>query len=72
MEPLPRLLILTGAVLVAAGIALWAAPRIGVGRLPGDVFFDGGHVHVAFPIVTSIVVSVVLTIVLNFVVRVWR
>ena len=72
MEPLPRLLILTGVALVTAGIALWVAIRTGLGRLPGDIAFDRGNVHVAFPIMTSIIVSIVLTVVLNVVVRVWR
>lgn len=69
---MPRLLIFTGVVLVTAGLALWIAMRIGLGRLPGDIVFDRGNVHVAFPVVTSIIVSIALTIVLNVVVRVWR
>lgn len=72
MENLPRLLIFAGVALVLAGIVVWGAMRVGLGRLLGDVVFDRGSVHVAFPIVTSIVVSIVLTIVLNIAVRVWR
>jgi len=72
MENLSRLLIVAGVALVLAGVVVWAAMRLGLGRLPGDIVFGRGNVHVAFPIVTSIVLSIVLTIVLNIAVRVWR
>lgn len=59
-----RTLIIIGLVLVAAGI-LWPwISRLGLGRLPGDVFIERGNVSFYFPIVTSIVLSLVLTLVL--------
>jgi hypothetical protein len=72
MDSVARLLIVAGAVLGATGVAFWAAGRLGLGRLPGDILVRHGNVHVAFPVATSIVVSLVLTVVLNVVVRVWR
>lgn len=72
MDSVARLLIVAGVVLAATGVAFWAAGRLGLGRLPGDVFFRHGSVQFSFPIVTSIVISVVLTIALNIVVRAWR
>jgi hypothetical protein len=72
MDSVARLMIVAGVVLAAAGVAFWAAGRLGLGRLPGDISVTHGSVHFSFPIVTSIVISLVLTVVLNIVVRVWR
>jgi hypothetical protein len=72
MDSVARLLLIAGVVLGAAGVAFWAAGRLGLGRLPGDILLKHGDVHVSLPIATSIIVSLVLTVVLNIVVRVWR
>lgn len=59
-----RTLIIVGLLFVAAGI-LWPwISRLGLGRLPGDIFIERGNVSFYFPIVTSIVLSLVLTLVL--------
>jgi hypothetical protein len=65
-------MVLAGLAIALAGATLWAAARLGLGRLPGDVVIDRGNVHVAIPIVTSIVISIILTIALNVVIRLWR
>jgi Protein of unknown function (DUF2905) len=57
-----RILIVTGAALIAAGIAWPWLRRLGLGRLPGDMAIDRPGVHIYFPIVTCIVISVVLTL----------
>ncbi|MGH6889689.1 MAG: DUF2905 domain-containing protein [Rhizomicrobium sp.] len=57
-----KLLILLGAVLIAAGV-LWPwLGRIGLGRLPGDIVVNRSGVQFYFPIVTCIVISVILTL----------
>jgi len=61
-----KALIITGLVLVAAGL-LWPwLSKLGLGRLPGDIRIEteGGGFY--FPIVTCIVVSVVLSLLLWF------
>lgn len=59
---LQKLLIIVGAVILAAGL-LWPwLSRLGLGRLPGDIVVDRPGFSFAFPIVTCIVVSVVLTL----------
>ena len=57
---MPRLLILAGIVLVAAGLAMHFG--VPLGRLPGDIVIRRGNSTFYFPIVTCIVVSVLLSI----------
>ena len=59
-----RLLIVLGGVLLVAGIALTAAGRLGLGRLPGDFVYRKGNFSFYFPLMTSILLSVILTLIL--------
>lgn len=63
MRDLGRMLILLGAVLVVVGLAVTAAGRMGLGKLPGDIVYRRGNFTVYFPIVTSIVLSIVLSVI---------
>ena len=57
-----RVLILIGAVLIAAGI-FWPWLRaLNLGRLPGDIVIERPGTHIYFPIVTCILISVVLSL----------
>jgi hypothetical protein len=61
-----RFLILTGLLLVGAGILVLAAPRIPwLGRLPGDLRFGKGNVRVYFPFATCLILSLLLTLIMN-------
>ena len=61
-----KLLILAGAVLVLAGIAVILLPKIPwIGRLPGDIDFKGKNFRIYFPIVTCIILSILFTVLLN-------
>jgi len=59
-----RLLIILGALILAAGLAWPWLRRLPFGRLPGDIHVvrEGFSFH--FPIVTCIVISVVITLIL--------
>ncbi len=59
-----RLLILTGLLILAAGLAWPWLKRLPFGRLPGDIHIvrEGFSFH--FPIVTCIAVSIVITLIL--------
>ena len=59
-----RLLILTGILIFAAGLAWPWLRRLPFGRLPGDIHIvrEGFSFH--FPIVSCIVVSIVITLIL--------
>jgi hypothetical protein len=61
---LGRLLILLGAVILLAGMALTFFGRIGLGQLPGDIVYRRGNFTFYFPIATSIVLSIVLSLLL--------
>jgi Protein of unknown function (DUF2905) len=66
MSSLGRALILFGIVLIVAGVAIWAFPRVAfLGRLPGDIHIRRGNFTFYFPITTAIIISIVLTIVLS-------
>lgn len=62
MNPIAKLLIIGGAVMIVLGL-LWAAGSklLPLGRLPGDIVVEKEHVKFYFPVVTCIVVSIVLS-----------
>jgi len=64
MRDLGRLLILFGAILLAAGLVLTAAGRLGLGKLPGDIVYRRGNFSFYFPLMTSILLSIVLSLLL--------
>ena len=69
MRELGKMLVFAGVALVAVGALIWLTARRGglplrLGRLPGDIAYQGKHGSFYFPIVTCILLSVVLTLVL--------
>lgn len=60
---------LFGAVLAVVGLALVAADKLGLGKLPGDFVLRRKNTTVYFPLATSLLVSVVLTVLLNLLLR---
>ena len=65
LRELGKLLLVFGAVLVAAGAVMLLGAKLPfrLGRLPGDIVYQGRHTTFYFPIVTGLVVSVVLSLV---------
>jgi len=59
MPQLGRLLILVGAILLIAGVALTT-----MGRIPGDLVYRRGNFTFYFPLMTSILLSIVLSVLL--------
>jgi Protein of unknown function (DUF2905) len=59
MPQFGRVLILVGAILLIAGIALTT-----MGRIPGDVVYRRGNFTFYFPLMTSILLSIVLSVLL--------
>lgn len=61
---IPKLLIVSGIVLVVLGVLGMIAGRfINLGRLPGDIAIERGHFKFYFPIVTCIIASVALSLI---------
>jgi uncharacterized membrane protein len=69
MDPLRevgKLLLVLGILLVFAGAMLVVGAKLPfrLGRLPGDIVYQGRHTSFYFPIVTCIVLSAVLTLIM--------
>lgn len=69
MEPLRemgRMLLLLGGVLVVVGALLAFGSKLPfrLGRLPGDIVWQGRNTSFYFPVVTCLVLSVVLSAIL--------
>lgn len=65
LEWLGRILLILGLVLLLLGGVLVLGGKIGLGRLPGDIFIRRGNFTFYFPLVTSIIISLILTLLLN-------
>jgi hypothetical protein len=68
MEPLRevgKMLLLLGVLLAAVGAFLMLGSKLPfrLGRLPGDIIYQGRHTTFYFPIVTCIVLSVLITLI---------
>ena len=69
MRELGRVMVFAGVALAVVGALLWLAARPGglpfrLGRLPGDIAYQGKHGSLYFPVVTCILLSVALTLIL--------
>lgn len=73
MLQLGRILIILGAVILAAGVILTVAGRLGLpfGNLPGDITYQKKNITIFAPFGTMLLVSVVITLILNFISR-WK
>lgn len=64
MEPIGRIVILAGIILVVIGVLLVAWDRIPLlGKLPGDIHIKRGNFQLYIPLATSLLLSIVLTLV---------
>lgn len=63
MNPIAKLLIIGGAVLIVIGLLWQIGGRfLPLGRLPGDIVVEKENVRFYFPIVTCIVISIVVSL----------
>lgn len=61
-----RTLIIIGLAIVAVGL-LWPwLGRLGLGRLPGDIFIERDNFSLYLPVTTGLLISVVLSLILWF------
>jgi hypothetical protein len=59
-----RILIIIGLAIVVVGLAWPWLARLGLGRLPGDIWVQRGNFTFYAPITTSILVSIMLWLIL--------
>lgn len=72
MESIGKMLLLLAAALAVVGALFWAAGRLGLGSLPGDIRLSGQGWSCFVPIVSSIVISLLLTLLLNLALRLFK
>ncbi|MGI6097622.1 MAG: DUF2905 domain-containing protein [Dethiobacteria bacterium] len=62
MEALGRILISLGILITVVGGLLLLFSRLGIGRLPGDIYIQKGNFVFYFPLMTGITISIILTL----------
>ncbi|OQW48924.1 MAG: hypothetical protein A4S09_13230 [Proteobacteria bacterium SG_bin7] len=67
LQPIGKILVISGIVITVIGIILWSGERLSflrfLGRLPGDIAIEKENFKFYFPLATSILVSVVLSVI---------
>jgi len=67
MKEMARLLIVSGVILVLAGLVMAVLGKVpGMGKLPGDFYFKRGNLSFYFPLATCLLVSLLGTMIFNF------
>jgi len=69
VEGIAKALITIAAAIGVLGLALLAAAKLGLHRLPGDIVIRRGRFGLYAPVGLMIALSVILTIVLNLISR---
>jgi len=65
LETFGRLLLIGGGIIAFVGLLFLVFGRLGLGRLPGDIFIQRDNFTFYFPLATMIVISIVLTVLFN-------
>jgi Protein of unknown function (DUF2905) len=58
-----RSLIIFGLLCVAAGVLWPVIGKLGLGRLPGDIYIERPGYSLYFPLMTSLVISLALSVI---------
>lgn len=64
-EYFAKLLIALGLGIALMGVVFYFGSKVGIGRLPGDIYIKKGNFTFYFPIVTSILLSILLSLILR-------
>ncbi|SKC70192.1 DUF2905 domain-containing protein [Maledivibacter halophilus] len=65
MGSIGKVIISLGITLVIIGMIITYGSKLGLGRLPGDIFIKKGNVTFYFPILTCVIISIILTLIGN-------
>lgn len=63
MQSIGKMIITIGVLLIVLGGVLIVFQKMGLGRLPGDIFIKKGNFTFIFPVMTSIIISIVLSLI---------
>ncbi len=66
LETFGRLLLIGGGLIALVGLLFLIFGRLGLGRLPGDIFIQRENFTLYFPLATMIIISIILTLLVNF------
>jgi hypothetical protein len=67
LQPFGKLLIITGAIIIAIGVVLLFADKIPfIGKLPGDIYIKKKNFTIYIPLATSILLSIILSLIFYF------
>ncbi len=71
MQSAAKILIVTGVILIIAGIAIWllSDKLHWFGNLPGDIKIKRENITIYAPIMTFLLISLALTIIVNIIKR---
>ena len=64
-----KMIIAIGICIVIFGVILYFGGKLGIGRLPGDIYLKKGNFTFYFPIVTCIIASIIMTIIFRLIRR---
>ena len=65
MDQFGKAILSIGVILVIVGLLMMLGNKLGIGKLPGDIFIQKGNFSFFFPITTSILLSIILSLILK-------
>lgn len=65
MSGFGKSIMMIGVILVVIGLLLTIGSKIGLGKLPGDIYHKKGNFVFYAPIMTTIILSILLTLITN-------
>ncbi|MTI70946.1 MAG: DUF2905 domain-containing protein [Firmicutes bacterium] len=65
MHTIGKFLIFIGLLIVFIGVIILIGQKIGLGKIPGDIFYKKGNFTFFFPLMSCIILSIVISIILN-------
>ncbi len=63
------MIIVLGIAIVIFGVILYFGGKLGIGRLPGDIYVKKWNYTFYFPVVTCIIASIIMTIIFSLIRR---
>ncbi|MDK2835570.1 MAG: hypothetical protein PWP21_347 [Thermosediminibacterales bacterium] len=64
-ESMGKIFLTLGIFLVIIGLVFIFGGKLGIGKLPGDIYIKRENFSFYFPIVTCLILSLILTLIFN-------